>query len=248
MNGRREVRSRQTLASAVVLALAIAAAGWWIGGGLVAIRTGDRSVTVKGLSEQDVRADLAIWPLRFVATGNDLAVAQAKLSGDAGTVRAFLIEAGLEPGEIELRSLEVTDLLAQAYRSGPVDSRFIVAQTLVARSTDVDRVASASQRVGALVDAGVVLGGQNSGAQGPYYLFTRINDVKAAMIADATQKARETAQQFADDADSSIAGIRRAQQGVFQILPRDTAPGFQEETQIEKTLRVVTTIDYALDD
>lgn len=236
------------LASAAILAVAIAAAGWWIGRGIVDARTGDRFVTVKGLAEEDVRADLALWPLRFVVAGNDLADAQARLSKDADTVRAFLIGAGLRADDIELRSLEVTDLHAQAYRSGPADSRFIVAQTLVTRSTDVDRIAAASQRIGELVDAGVVLGGQNAPAEGPYYLFTRINEMKPRMIADATRKARETAQQFADDSRTRLGGIRQAQQGVFQILPRNGAPGFQEQTQIDKTLRVVTTVEYALAD
>jgi hypothetical protein len=33
---------------------------------------------------------------------------------------------------------------------------------------------------------------------------------------------------------------------VFEILPRDQAPGIMETTQIQKTLRVVTTVDYLL--
>ena len=41
-----------------------------------------------------------------------------------------------------------------------------------------------SQRTGELVDAGVVLSSEGGG--GPYYLFTKLNDVKPAMIGAAS--------------------------------------------------------------
>ncbi|MBK8908072.1 MAG: SIMPL domain-containing protein [Rhodospirillales bacterium] len=239
---------RVLLPSAAVLAVGIAATGWWVGDGLVDARTGDRYVTVKGLAERPARADLAIWPLRFVATSNDLAEAQSRIARDAETISGFLAAAGIGSADIELQSLEVTDLHAQAYRSGPVESRFIVAQTLMVRTTAVDTIAAASQNIGDLVAAGVVLGAANHGPPGPFYLFTTLNDVKPQMIADATQNARDAAEQFAADSGSDIGGIRRASQGLFQILPRDQAPGLQESAQIHKTIRVVTTVEYTLDD
>ncbi len=83
--------------------------------------------------------------------------------------------------------------------------------------------------------------------EGPFYLFTRLNDIKPAMIAEATKNARAAAQQFAADSGSSLGAIRQASQGVFQILPRDAAPGQSEEKQIQKTVRVVSTVDYVLE-
>lgn len=67
------------------------------------------------------------------------------------------------------------------------------------------------------------------------------------MIAEATANARRAAEQFAADAGSRLGGIRRASQGVFVILPRDRAPGIDEQGQREKTIRVVTTIEYYLE-
>jgi hypothetical protein len=233
--------------AALVLAAGIAAAGWLVGEGFRESRLAERYVTVKGTSEQTVKADLALWPIRFVATGNDLAQAQAKLVKDAALIRQLLSSAGITVENIELQRLDVTDLLAQAYRSGPVDSRFIVAQTLMARSTNVDQIAAAGQRLGELVDAGVVLSNE-FGPSGPVYLFTKLNDIKPQMIADATRAARQAAEQFASDSGAKIGGIRRANQGLFEILPRDRAPQLTEETQIEKTVRVVSTVEYLLVD
>jgi hypothetical protein len=106
-----------------------------------------------------------------------------------------------------------------------------------------------SQKVGDLVRQGVVLStrGDYEGS-GPTFLFTKGNDVKPAMIAEATSRAREAATQFARDSKSSLGGIRRATQGLFEILPRDEAPGLRGEGQIDKRVRVVTTVEYLLKD
>lgn len=233
-------------AAALLLALGVAAGGWLVGRGIVQARTGDRYVTVKGVAERAVKADLVLWPIRYVATGNDLARVQAKIEADTRTLTQFLQAAGTRPEEIQLQDLQVTDLLAQAYRSGPVESRFIVSRTVMVRSTDVDRINAASQRVGELVTAGVVLSGEQQA--GPFYLFTRLNEVKPAMIAEATRSARQGAEQFAADSSSRIGGIRTASQGVFQILAQDDAPGVDQNKQIAKTVRVVSTVEYFLAD
>jgi hypothetical protein len=234
------------LGIALVLAAGAALAGWFVGEGFRLGRQEERWVSVKGIAEREAKADLVLWPLRFVATGDELSAVQAKSRQDADAVRRFLTGAGVPAEAIEVQGIEVTDVLANAYRSGPADTRFIVAQTLMVRSTDVDRLAAVSQRVGELVDAGVVLSSEGGG--GPYYLFTKLNDVKPAMIAEATKRAREGAEQFAADSGSRVGGIRRASQGLFQILARDDTPGVTEQRQVAKTVRVVTTIDYLLVD
>ena len=236
------------LIASALLAIGIALGGWFVGQGFVDARAADRFVTVKGVAERLVTADLALWPIRFVTTSNALAEAQERIAGDAQKVLTFLADTGVPREAVEVESLQVTDLLAQAYRSGPIESRFIVAQTLMVRTSDVDTVALASQRIGELVAAGVVLSSEGQPAPGPIYLFTRLNDIKPDMIAEATRSAREGAEQFANDSASRITGIRRASQGLFQILPRDDIPGVSQEKQITKTVRVVSTIEYALAD
>jgi len=228
---------------ALILASGLVAAALIFTGGFVRSRTADRYVTVKGISEREVKAGLALWPLRFVATDDRLDVAQAAIARSRDAVMAFLERHGIDRASVEVQALEVTDVLANAYRDGPAASRYIIAQTLMVRSEDADVVRSASQQVGELVDAGVVLSAQN-GPITPTYLFTRLNDLKPDMIAEATTNARRAAEQFASDSGSRIFGIRRANQGLFEILPRDRVMGISQESQIRKTVRVVTTVEY----
>jgi len=236
------------LAAAFALAIGIAVSGWFVGDGFLQGRKADRYVTVKGVAEQEVKADLAVWALRFVATGNDLTAVQQKIAADSTVVRDFLINSDFKTEEIENRDLQVVDRLAQQYRQGEVDSRFIIAQTVALRTADVDRVADTFKRIGELVATGLVLSDENQWAAGPTYIFTDLNALKPAMIAEATKNARAGAEQFAADSGSGVGTIRRANQGVFQILPRDSIPGAQEAKQIHKTVRVVSTIEFNLQD
>ncbi len=238
------------LVPALVLAVGIALGGLAVGLGFARGRAADRYVTVKGVSEREVRADLAIWPLRMVATDDDLAAANTQLAASAQAVRAFLDRQGLggATAELTVQDFTVTDARANQGSFAP-GSRFVIRQTVVVRSRDVERVRAASQRVSELVQAGVVLSsGQEYGGGGPTFLFTRLDSLKAPMIAEATAQARRAAEQFARDSRSDLAGIRSATQGYFEILPRDQAPGITQEGQVVKTVRVVTTVVYGLDD
>lgn len=233
------------LMSAVVLGVAAVIAAAMIGNGLRELRTGDRFVTVKGVAEQQVEADLALWPLRFAATGDTLADAQTGARTSREAIMAFLQLQAIPTEAVKLQRLDVTDTQANPYQGNNAGPRYIIHQTLMVRSNQVDKIRQAGQAVSELVDSGVVLTA-DYGAAGPTYLFTRLNDIKPEMIAQATASAREAAAQFARDANTELAGLRRANQGVFQILPRDPAPGIQEEQQPVKTVRVVSTVEYFL--
>jgi uncharacterized protein len=236
-------RTTSGLIGAALVALGVLGAGWLIGDGFQRGRADEHFVTVKGLAETFVKADLAIWPLRYTATGDDLNQVQRKIDADGAEIIAFLTREGIAAGAIQPQRVEVTDLLAQAYRpEGAASNRFIIAQTILVRTEQVDLVAALNRTTGELVSRGVVL--VDTG--GPTYVFTGLNAIKPQMLADASTNARAAAAQFAADIDSTLAGIRRASQGIFEILPRDAAPGISEESQIDKKVRVVSTIEYLL--
>ena len=88
----------------------------------------------------------------------------------------------------------------------------------------------------------------NGGTTGyPEYVYTKLNDIKPGMIAEATKSARESATQFAGDSGTNVGGIKDAYQGIFEILPRDSNNGYQERGERFKTVRVVSTIRFYLD-
>lgn len=236
------------LVGTIILAVGIATAGFLAGSGFVRAKQAERYVTVKGVAEQEAKATLAIWPLRIVAANNDLAQANTQLQRSVDRIKLFLARHGVDTTQLTLQEFAVRDGEADQYgnRSGP---RYVITQAIMVRSTNPDVVAAASQRVAELVSEGVVLSsGEQYGAGGPTFVFTGLNELKPAMIAQATARAREAAQQFAQDAGSDLGGIRQANQGYFEILPRDQAQGINEASQVNKTIRVVATVEYLLKD
>ena len=231
------------------VAFALALTGFKIFEGLKYFRSYDRYVTVKGLATKDMRADLAVWSVNFTVTGSNLPEAQKQLEANRVIVTEFLKANGLKEEDIRIQSIQVADKQAQTYSSGGGEGgpRYVLSQALIARTHDIDAMIKASQNVSQLIKDGVVLGQPNGGYNpAPQYMFTKLNDVKPGMIAEATKNARSSAEQFAKDSEQEVGQIRSANQGVFEILPRD--PNINETETPDKTVRVVTTVEYYLAD
>ena len=236
--------------SVSILAAGLALGGLLAGNGFARARAADRYVTVKGVSEREVRADLAIWPLHLVGADNDLAAANGKLNTSIAGVRSFLVRHGIDTSQIQMTEFSATDAYANQFMSDRKPAnRYIVHQTVLVRSNRPDQVLAASQQISELAAVGVAISsgeGEGGDRGGPTFVFTQLNKLKPQMIADATARAREAATQFARDSHSDLGAIRQANQGVFEILPRDEAQGISESSQIAKIVRVVSTIDYYL--
>ena len=233
--------------SIAILGLGIGHAGTSIHEGLTNFRSYDRSVVMKGLAQKNVSADLALWPISYTETGNDLAELQELMELRGAAVVAFMEKHGMKGDEIELQQVQVQDLLAQSYRqNGAAANRYILTQTYLVRTKDIESISNAAKNIGTLIKQGVVFS-QNSSTT-PTYLYTKLNDVKPEMIAEATKNAREAAREFADNSGQEVGGIKYASQGVFQILPRDNTYMIPESQQKQKTVRVVSTISFYLED
>ena len=79
------------------------------------------------------------------------------------------------------------------------------------------------------------------------YIFTKINDIKPQMLEEATKNAEAAANEFAKSSNTKVGKIRKANQGVFSILPREQTANAMEMNSIEKKVRVVSTVEYYLD-
>ena len=225
----------------LLIALGITSAGWFVREGLMTFRMEDRVVSMKGLAERDVEADLAIWSLSHSGTSNDLAALQRSIEDHQNIILAYLKNAGFKDDEISIQPLQAQDLLAQAYRPDGVEKgRYIITQMITVRTPYMDKMDTALSGLGQLISKGVSL----TNSMQPSYMFTRLNDIKPDMLAEAVRNARESAEQFASVSGQNIGRIKSARQGVFQILPRDPVNFASEENQHYKRVRVVSTIDF----
>lgn len=234
----RDSLNRRWLASASILAAGIVLGGYALGDGLTRARQADRSVTVRGLAERDVMADLATWTITYSATAPDLVTAQADVDRDSKTIRSFFSELGF-PAE----ALQPTGVNVSQYTENGIP-KFTVRQRMTLRSNDIARAQDAVRRQFELVRKGVVL----EEGSGMAFTFTKLNAIKPQMVAEATRDARAAAEQFAEDSGTSVGAIKRATQGYFSIDARDgdSGGGWGVSDTPYKKVRVVTTIDFYL--
>lgn len=231
--------------SALLIGAGLCAGGFFPGYYYYQTKLNANFVTVKGLSEMPVRADLAVWDLKFVVTNNDLSIAQQEIAQKAQTIVSFLKQQGFSDEEIIVESINTNDLMANPYRNeGAATSRYILNQTITVRSQKVDLVANSLGKTGDLIAQGIVF--ENQYGTPVSYVFTKLNDIKPKMLEEATKNAEASAQEFAKSSNSTVGKIKYANQGVFSILPSEQTAGVSEASQIEKKVRVVSTIEYWL--
>ena len=232
-----DVASRRWLASAAIIAVGLIAGGFLLGDGLTRARQADRSVTVHGLAEREVTADLATWTISYSATAPDLASAQASIGNDTSAIREFFNDLGF-PAE----ALQPTGVNVSQFTNDGITS-FTVRQRMTLRSRDIKRAKAAVKRQFELVRRGVIL--EEGSAMS--YTFTALNDIKPGMVAAATRDARASAEQFAKDSGTSVGTIKSATQGYFSIDARDgDSGGWGVSDTPYKKVRVVTTVDFYL--
>jgi uncharacterized protein len=215
--------SRAWLAGTGLLASGLIVGGYLMGDGLVRMKQADRAVTVRGLAEREVTADLATWTIAYSAKGSDLQSAQAKADADTKAIRAFFTSVGFDAEAVQPTGANVSQY------SGDGVTTYTVKQRMSLRTTDIKKAQAAIKQQFDLVKQGVEL----EEGSGMSFTYTKLNAIKPEMIAQATKDARKSAEQF----------------GYFEVTARDGESSGEwgvSDTPFKK-VRVVTSVEYYLD-
>jgi len=226
----------------LILSGSVVIAGYFIGNMHKTGKKYDRYVQVKGLSEREVKADLAVWPINIVLTGNDLSILKGQVERQNEDVYQFFVNQGFEPEEITRGMVNISDANANQYNNAQNNRfRYVAQSDFTLRTQEIEKLQKALEASLELMSKGIVLGSKNQWRP-IEYIFTGLNELKPPMIEEATINAREVAEKFAKDSNSEVGEIRIARQGLFTISDRD-----QNTPQI-KIVRVVSTFDFQLKD
>jgi hypothetical protein len=228
--------------ASLLLSAGIAAGGYFVGKTLLNAKTGINTAEVKGLAERRVEADRANWTIRYTVSGGtalDVAKLYARSNADQARIVALLRASGLDESEV---APGVIDYQKQEFRDESqrlVEERHVLTGSIDVETGKVRLVAVVRAKLNELIAQGIDL--QNNP---PAYRFTKLNEIKPAMVKEATTNARIAANEFAADAGVKVGGIRDAQQGGFII--QDVGQPYGDTAKIEKDVRLVTTITFYL--
>lgn len=231
----------KSFVSSLLVAVGIVVLGLCVKSGLGSFSRNARVVTVKGLAEKEVKADKVIWPIVYKELGNDLNALYNTINKKNKVVFDLLESKGIAADEITT-SVDVTDMDADAYTADRSPYRYRVSSIITVNTQKVDTVLALLKEQTSLIQKGVAVTFSNYSYPSIQFEYTGLNDIKPEMIKEATRNARKAAEQFAIDSESKLGKIKTANQGQFSISDRD------QNTPYIKNVRVVTTIQYMLED
>jgi hypothetical protein len=206
-------------------------------------------VTVTGSARKNVRSDLVVWRANFYVTAPTLLEAQEKLQGSLTRVSAFLTTRGLT--DFAVHPVQISELTARQ-RNDEDDTTMTVrigyrlGQSLVIRSAEVERVPRLAGDTGELLQQDVALV-----SEGFEFIYTKANEAKVEMMAEATRDARNRADQIAAQGGRRIKELRNARMGVVQINPlygtETSWEGNNDTSSLDKTITSTVSAVFSLE-
>src|SRR5690554_7931708 len=103
-------QSRSAFILGGLISLGLIVSAWLIGSSAIQFKEYERVVKVKGLSEREVPADVAVWPIRFVAASNNLGELYQSLNKSSIAIQKYLLEQGFTEVEITADAPLVTEI------------------------------------------------------------------------------------------------------------------------------------------
>ncbi|MEG6522295.1 SIMPL domain-containing protein [Desulfotomaculum sp. 1211_IL3151] len=205
------------------------------------------SIVVTGAAKKEIVSDFAVWSGSFYQESADLAEAYGNLKNALATVKSYLVSKGVPEDQIIISSISTMPqyIYNQNGNSTGQISSYRLSQTVEIKSNDVQKIASIARESTELIEQGLIFE-----SLPPQYFYTKLNDLKVNILAEATKNAKERAEKMATSTGSNIGAIRSAKMGVFQITPVNSNEisdyGINDTSSIEKEITAVVNVEFAI--
>lgn len=208
----------------------------------------DNGISVTGLGSRDFVSDLIIWQSSISAKDQNLKSAYSLIEGRRKKVKEYLLRKGIKVEELEVSSIDIEKKYQTLYdASGTSYSQFSgyeLTQRLIVESKNVDLVEKVSREISELIDQDIEIV-----TESPMYYYTKLSDLKLEMIAQATEDAKNRAENIADKSDASLGKLKTASMGVFQIVGQNTDEDFESggsfnTSSKNKTATITVRLEY----
>jgi len=235
------LRAGAVLALANIVCVLIFSWAW------VHVKAEPKTIAVTGSARKPIESDLIVWSGRVSASDSRLDSAYNTLRSSTNKVLEYLKAAGVPGKEITVGSIETLKHFERDAKGNNTDkiTSYELAQTVEVSSNDVGKVENVARTVTDLIKEDVLLD-----SQPPKYLYTKLADLKIAMLAEATADATTRAQQIAGNSGSKLGKIIEARMGVMQINAIHSndasGSGVNDTSSREKEITAVVSARFSL--
>ncbi|MCL2576614.1 MAG: SIMPL domain-containing protein [Defluviitaleaceae bacterium] len=222
--------------------------------GLVRFKqTGEGGITATGSASVDFKSDQASWGGSFSAHGSTAQDAFVKIRNDSEIIMNYLLDNGFNEREIAFLAVDIRQQFRSLYSfegnyMGEEPAGYRLTQRIFVSSNDVDKVAEVSRDITRLIEHGVEFS-----SDAPEYTYSRLDELRLALIEEATKNAQQRVDIIADNANSKVGRLINANLGVFQITAWNSASeGFSSSGtfntySIWKTASVTVRLHYEVE-
>ncbi|MGW1456541.1 SIMPL domain-containing protein [Salegentibacter agarivorans] len=237
--------------SAIIFAIAIVLAAWFLGESYVSRANPDGVISVTGSGSENFTSDLIVWEGSFSRMSANLEQAYNELNRDKETVRTYLIDKGINEENIVFNSVQTSEQRENQYQNGnyvgSIFQGYQLTQNVKIESNDVELVEGVAREITELLNKGVQFN-----STPPRYYYTKIADLKIEMISKATEDARLRAERIAENSGGSLGELKNANMGVFQITGQNSGEdyswsGTYNTADKKKTASITMRLDYEID-
>lgn len=207
------------------------------------------SINVTGNALKDFNADLVKWRATFSRKDFDLRVASDQLKADQIVVKNFLISQGIKPNEIVFEAVNISkDFQYGTDSNGASISQFTgynLSQDATIESKELDKIEKASREISNLISQGIELSSSN-----PNYYYSKLEDFKLELIAQASENAKQRAENIATKSGGNLGKLQKADLGIFQITGKNdneeySSGGALNTTSRQKTANITVKTSYS---
>jgi uncharacterized protein len=248
MNTLKDLLKNNIVAFGLVLACAWIVSSFVLANGLATINS-HNAISVTGTAERIVESDVAKWT--FVVTREsspqEYAYALKQLKVSQGVMKKYLINQGIDEKEIRIEPV-VSNKVCQSQKdiiyggiTGDSCSGYFTYmhhQSITVESDKVSLVDSLSQR-----SQDVDLLGSMVNNSSVSFFYTKLTDIRATLLEEASKNAKERAQAIAKSTGSRVGGVKDASQGVFQVTQKNSTDvsdyGSYDTSTIEKKITAI---------
>lgn len=237
--------------SAIIFAIAIVIAAWFLGDSYVSRANPDGVISVTGSGSENFTSDLIVWEGRFSQVSQNLEMAYNELNRDKTTVRNYLIQKGIKEENIVFNSVQTSERRKEQYENGnyigSIFQGYQLTQNVKIESNDVEKVEQVSREITELLNKGVQFN-----STPPRYYYTKLADLKIEMISKATEDARLRAEKIAENSGGQLGALKSANLGVFQITGQNSGEdyswsGAYNTADKKKTASITMRLEYEID-
>lgn len=187
------------------------------------------TISTTGLAEKEFTSDLVLWGAEFSSKAMDRKEAFNNLKKDQNTIKNYLISKGIPETEIIFSSINVdvnTKTVRNYKNNGDYSEESIfdgyrLTQHFNIETKSLDIIEKTAREISELLEQGI-----NIEPNQPSYYYTKLEDLKISLIANATENATTRAKNIAEKGNSTLGSLKNATMGVFQITGKTSSEEF----------------------